>query len=166
MNIPIDEFVEETDTGIHMDGFDNLMLHANVDGLGELRNYVKTLNKIGAPKSSAVIQELIDWVKSGKKQAPLKVIESDPFKTNDLWHKYQEASRQEDPQALAKKKAPKRKTPRMPVTDREFYDFYGPEDKARPCRRSECDRGSVNLSAFCRNHHFESTKRKPCPWTD
>ena len=164
MKIPIDELVEETHTGICGDGFDNFLLYA--EGLGELRQYVKALNKIGAPRSAEVIQSLIDWVKSGTKQTPLEVIMSDTVRANELWRNYLEASREEDPQALARKKAPKRKTPRMPVSDREYYEFYGPEDKARPCRREGCDRGSVNLSVLCRTHHFESAMRKPCPWID
>lgn len=50
--------------------------------------------------------------------------------------------------------------------ERDFYDSLGPEDRARPCRKEGCDRGTVKFSAFCRPHHFESLRKQPCPFDD
>jgi hypothetical protein len=50
--------------------------------------------------------------------------------------------------------------------DRRFYESLGTEDPNKKCNRDGCGRGKVNLSAFCRAHHFENVKRKPCPFND
>ncbi|WP_156416740.1 DUF7716 domain-containing protein [Sphingopyxis sp. A083] len=46
--------------------------------------------------------------------------------------------------------------------DREFYDSLGEERAASRCRREGCERGAVNMSAFCRKHHFEMVRLRPC----
>jgi len=166
MKTNIHQFVEETHIGICGDGFDNILLYADVEGLEDLLQYVKVLNEIGAPKSAKAIQDLIDWISSNNNQTPLELIESDSERTNVIWQNYLDSSRDEDPERLALEKAPKQQSPRLPITDRDFYEFYGPEDISRPCRREGCERGTVNLSVLCRPHHFESTKGKPCPWKD
>jgi len=48
--------------------------------------------------------------------------------------------------------------------DRQFYDSLGEEDSARRCKHEGCQRGRVKLSVFCKRHHFESVRRKPCPF--
>lgn len=48
--------------------------------------------------------------------------------------------------------------------DREFWDLLGDERPDKPCLKAGCDRGSVEMSALCRVHHFESIKNKPCPF--
>lgn len=48
--------------------------------------------------------------------------------------------------------------------DREFFDSLGPERAGTTCRRDDCSRGAVTLSAFCARHHFENLKKKPCPF--
>jgi hypothetical protein len=48
--------------------------------------------------------------------------------------------------------------------DREFYDSLGPEREGTTCRREGCSRGPVKFSPLCAAHHFESIKRKPCPF--
>lgn len=50
--------------------------------------------------------------------------------------------------------------------DREFYDSLGRERANTECRRPGCSRGTVEFSALCRTHHFESVKNKPCPFGD
>ncbi len=50
--------------------------------------------------------------------------------------------------------------------DREFCAKLGPEDSSKQCRRNECNRGVVNLSVFCRRHHFENVKNRPYPFAD
>jgi hypothetical protein len=50
--------------------------------------------------------------------------------------------------------------------DRQFYDSLGEEAAETPCRHDGCTRGSLRLGVFCRIHHFENIKRKPCPFTD
>jgi hypothetical protein len=48
--------------------------------------------------------------------------------------------------------------------DREFYESLGQEAEGTFCRREGCERGSVYLSAFCRKHHFENVRKRPCPF--
>jgi hypothetical protein len=48
--------------------------------------------------------------------------------------------------------------------DREFWELLGEERADKPCRREGCTRGSVEMSVLCRVHHFESIKKKPCPF--
>lgn len=50
--------------------------------------------------------------------------------------------------------------------DREFFDELGEERRDVPCRSQGCARGAVHQSVFCRVHHFEMIKQKPCPFTD
>ena len=48
--------------------------------------------------------------------------------------------------------------------DREFFDALGVERPGTECRRQGCSRGWVEFSVFCRVHHFENVKNKPCPF--
>jgi hypothetical protein len=50
--------------------------------------------------------------------------------------------------------------------DRQFYNSIGEESLNNKCKQNGCDRGIVNFSVFCRVHHFESIKEKPCPFDD
>jgi hypothetical protein len=50
--------------------------------------------------------------------------------------------------------------------DREFYDSLGPERGNVQCRDEHCTRGAVWNSVFCRVHHFEMVKKRPCPFRD
>lgn len=50
--------------------------------------------------------------------------------------------------------------------DREFYDKLGDENPEKKCRCEDCNRGAVQFSVFCRVHHFENIKKKPCPYSD
>jgi hypothetical protein len=50
--------------------------------------------------------------------------------------------------------------------DREFYDILGAERANQFCREEGCDRGAIEHSLFCRVHHFEMVKRRPCPFDD
>ncbi|HEY3301402.1 MAG TPA: hypothetical protein VGJ90_11565 [Methylophilaceae bacterium] len=49
--------------------------------------------------------------------------------------------------------------------DREFFDLLGNESLNKPCQKEGCFRGRVTSSMFCRVHHFEMVKGKPCPFT-
>lgn len=48
--------------------------------------------------------------------------------------------------------------------DREFYNSLGEERTGTNCRREGCERGAVDMSAFCRKHHFEMVRKRPCPY--
>jgi hypothetical protein len=50
--------------------------------------------------------------------------------------------------------------------DRQFYDSLGAERESSVCRKTGCKRHAVALSIFCRPHHFESVKQRPCPFQD
>lgn len=50
--------------------------------------------------------------------------------------------------------------------DRSFYDQLGSENLDSPCRTPGCSRGTVRFSVLCRPHHFESIRKKPCPFND
>ncbi len=47
---------------------------------------------------------------------------------------------------------------------RAFYDSLGEERTNQPCRKDGCTRGAVELSVFCRPHHYESLRHDPCPF--
>lgn len=49
---------------------------------------------------------------------------------------------------------------------RAFYDCLGEERSGVPCRQQACARGAIELSVFCRVHHFENVRRVPCPFSD
>lgn len=48
--------------------------------------------------------------------------------------------------------------------DRRFYEALGPESSAEPCRIEGCGHRCVRYSVFCRRHHFEDLKKRPCPF--
>lgn len=48
--------------------------------------------------------------------------------------------------------------------DRAFYAALGDERPTVPCRANACTRGSIRFSVFCRQHHFENVKGRPCPF--
>lgn len=48
--------------------------------------------------------------------------------------------------------------------DREFFDSLGAERADVRCRHDRCARGAVAQSIFCRVHHFEHIRRRPCPF--
>lgn len=48
--------------------------------------------------------------------------------------------------------------------DRTFFESLGEERTDYQCRRESCTRGVVKLSAFCRVHHFENVRGRPCPF--
>jgi hypothetical protein len=50
--------------------------------------------------------------------------------------------------------------------DRAFYDVLGAERPDVPCRADGCSRGAVELSIFCRPHHFEMVQKRRCPFED
>jgi len=50
--------------------------------------------------------------------------------------------------------------------DRDFYESLGVEREGTQCRREGCSRGAIQFSVFCRLHHFENVKAKPCPFSD
>jgi hypothetical protein len=158
--------IEENDIGICRDGhWDNFLLD---HGLVQLREYVVLLRKIGAKECLAVIEELIAWVDAELQpdMSQLTITDKDPGRLESLWQRYSEASLREEPQERARKLAPPPPKNKMPTTDREYYDFFGPENAEKTCRSPNCSRGTVQFSVFCRTHHFESVMRKVCPWTD
>jgi hypothetical protein len=50
--------------------------------------------------------------------------------------------------------------------DQEFCDKIGLENSSKQCRRDGCNRGVVELSVFCRRHHFENVRNRPYPFAD
>ena len=48
--------------------------------------------------------------------------------------------------------------------DQDFYDQLGSESETEKCKKENCDRGKINASVFCKVHHFEMIKQKPCPF--
>lgn len=49
---------------------------------------------------------------------------------------------------------------------RRFYDSLGDERIHTPCKKPDCKRGAVELSVFCRPHHYASVVRERCPFDD
>jgi hypothetical protein len=54
----------------------------------------------------------------------------------------------------------------MRRSDLAFYNLLGPERSDKSCSKEGCRRGAVDLSIYCRVHHFEMIKGKPCPFSD
>jgi len=50
--------------------------------------------------------------------------------------------------------------------DRSFYDSLGVERVGTRCNAPGCTRGTVAWSVRCRVHHFESIRRRSCPFDD
>jgi len=50
--------------------------------------------------------------------------------------------------------------------ERGFYQMLGAERAQLKCRHKGCERGTVELSIFCRRHHFEQIRGYPCPFDD
>ncbi|MDB6021998.1 MAG: hypothetical protein JWQ04_1855 [Pedosphaera sp.] len=48
--------------------------------------------------------------------------------------------------------------------DLKFYDSLGPEQPGTKCRKEGCSRGAKKFSVFCKIHHFEQVKKRPCPF--
>lgn len=153
--------VEESDVGICADGWDNFLFD---DETEELTEYLAALRVLNAPKCAKVLQELLELISATKPARPIELTDTHKAELTALWRRYDSASHEENPQALARKRVAKKN--RLPITDREFYDFLGQEDGTKPCQHEDCNRGSVRFSVLCRVHHFESIKRKPCPWNE
>ena len=49
---------------------------------------------------------------------------------------------------------------------RKFYEVLGEERANEPCRTEGCTRGAIQFSVLCRVHHFESVRKRPCPFDD
>ena len=50
--------------------------------------------------------------------------------------------------------------------DRDFYDQLGPELSDASCRAQGCTRGHIQYSVFCKAHHFQQIRGRPCPFLD
>jgi hypothetical protein len=53
---------------------------------------------------------------------------------------------------------------REDAEDRAFFDALGEERSEARCAAPDCPRGAISHSVFCRVHHFEMVRRKPCPF--
>lgn len=49
--------------------------------------------------------------------------------------------------------------------DRQFYDSLSEENPDVPCKTDGCDRGSLRFSVFCKVHHFQMVRKRPCPFS-
>ena len=50
--------------------------------------------------------------------------------------------------------------------DSDFVERLGPEDSARPCAESGCNRGAVRFSVLCKPHHFRMIQHRPYPFAE
>jgi hypothetical protein len=50
--------------------------------------------------------------------------------------------------------------------DRVYYESLGAERTHTPLGTAGCSRGAIELSVLCRVHHFESVRKRPCPFND
>jgi hypothetical protein len=58
----------------------------------------------------------------------------------------------------------KERAQRQLAEDREFFEALGVERADVRCRHEDCDGGAIAQSIFCRVHHFEHNRRRPCPF--
>lgn len=49
--------------------------------------------------------------------------------------------------------------------NRTFYDSLGAERADVACKSSECSRGAIEYSVFCRVHHYENLRKCSCPFS-
>ena len=49
--------------------------------------------------------------------------------------------------------------------DLAFIESLGDEIGPDTCRRPDCEHKRIKLSVFCRSHHFQMIKGRPCPET-
>jgi hypothetical protein len=130
------DFDEDTDQEIAPPGFDERGLHSTID--------VQTLS------------HCIDWAdrlsKSKDNAAALDIIRY--YIRFDAW-----------PETLNAPDPPPPEESRRRFY-RNFADKLGPEDASKQCRRERCEHGVVNLSVFCRRHHFENIQNSPYPFDD
>ena len=49
-------------------------------------------------------------------------------------------------------------------SDRYYYDSLGDERHDVQCAKDDCSRGALPLRIFCKVHHFEMMKSRPCPF--
>jgi hypothetical protein len=67
---------------------------------------------------------------------------------------------------------PVRKVPALPGPeeiarkDREFFSKLGEESRSEQCNDPDCTRGRIANGIYCRRHHFEMIRVKPCPFDD
>ena len=52
----------------------------------------------------------------------------------------------------------------MNKLDLKFYDVLGEESTTKKCETEGCGRGRIDVSVFCKVHHFEMIKKRPCPF--
>jgi hypothetical protein len=55
---------------------------------------------------------------------------------------------------------------REEAEDRAFYEILGEERASPHCEAAGCARGAIEHSVYCRVHHFEMVRRKPCPYRE
>lgn len=48
--------------------------------------------------------------------------------------------------------------------DRSFYEVLGDESTTERCKVEGCTRGRISASWWCRIHHFEGIRGRPCPF--
>ena len=48
--------------------------------------------------------------------------------------------------------------------DKGFYGQLGRERANIACKASGCKSGAIRQGIYCRSHHFESVKKRPCPF--
>ena len=46
----------------------------------------------------------------------------------------------------------------------KFYNQLGEESADVICKNPDCERGKIDMSVYCRVHHFEMIKKKQCPF--
>ena len=67
-----------------------------------------------------------------------------------------------DPDAIAQAKADGEAL--QLKSDQAFYERLGPESSDEICGAQQCDRHRIAYSVYCRRHHFESVRKRPCPF--
>jgi hypothetical protein len=50
------------------------------------------------------------------------------------------------------------------LLDLKYFESLGAERPETKCQADGCDLGAIPMSVFCRRHHFEQIKKRPCPF--
>ena len=142
-------------------GLDTLGIIINIDELeqsevGEDDEPIFAIdNGLVSTLESAAIEDIVSFAKS------IRVKVTDEFLLESFLYYYEYDAFLPEPGF----KPPSREESEYKHS-REFYESLGNERPNERCKKADCSRGAIERGVFCKIHHFEMIKKKPCPFTD
>ncbi|MGJ8674292.1 hypothetical protein [Rubritalea sp.] len=93
--------IEESDSELYSNGFDNFLFGDRKTILSELKILESAYRSVKATNCAKAISEVISWIESTPKIAPIDLSEIDKKRFDEIWKHYQIASEEEQPCKLA-----------------------------------------------------------------